>query len=99
MDTGFLKYLWRVRADGSSAPERIEIAGLNSVYPTTATSRDRLAFARVLEDIDIYRFQSGSASRALLSSSFQDSNPQISQDGRRIAFCSNHQRTIGVAWT
>ena len=41
-------YLWRVRADGSAPPERVELAGRGAAGPSTAGSRDRLAFVRSL---------------------------------------------------
>jgi eukaryotic-like serine/threonine-protein kinase len=93
-----LNYLWRVRADGNTPAERIEMAGLNSAWPATATSRDRLAFTRILSDVDIYQFQSGSSSRPLLSSSFLESDPQVSPDGRRVAFCSNRSGESMEVW-
>jgi Tol biopolymer transport system component len=92
-------HLWRVRADGSSPPDRVELAGRGAGDPFTATSRDRLGFVRTLEDIDIYRFQVGAASSApLLASTASDYQPQYSPDGLRIAFDSGREGDADAVW-
>ena len=83
-----LNYLWRVDVDGEHPPERIETAGVNALFPTTSLTGDRLAFSRVTNDSDIYRFQPGQAAQPVARSPVADTNPQFSPDGRRIAFCS-----------
>ncbi len=79
--------LWRVPADGSAAPERLELAG-RGMFPSAATGRDRLAFTRSGSSIDIYRLLPGGSPRPLLESTFSDMCPQYSPDGRQIAFQS-----------
>jgi Tol biopolymer transport system component len=79
-------HLWRVAADGSAAPERIELAGRGATGPHVARGRDRLAFTRRLWDDDIYRLQPGAPPAPLLASTFPEWYPQYSPDGRRIAF-------------
>ena len=54
-----VKYLWRAAADGTRPPERIELAGVNALFPSIAPAGDRLAFARLLHDEDIYRLEPG----------------------------------------
>ena len=78
-------YLWRVAADGSTAPERIEIAGVGAWLP--GVSGDRLAFARWRSDSDIVRF-APDRSREVFpgSSSYWDGSAHFSPDGRRIVF-------------
>jgi dipeptidyl aminopeptidase/acylaminoacyl peptidase len=57
------------------------------VFPSIA-SGDRLVFARVVDDDDIYRFEPERSPQPVARSSVFDGSPQFSPDGRRIAFCS-----------
>src|SRR4051812_20572957 len=82
------QYLWRVAVDGGRPPERIDIAGANAVFPTIAPAGDRLVFARLVEDTDLYRLEGGKFARLVAQSSVFDGNPQFSPDGQRIAFSS-----------
>jgi len=81
-------HLWRVGVGGGHAPERIEVAGLSALRPATVPSRDRLAFTQWHEDLDVYRFDPGHPPQPIAVSSFEDADPQISPDGRRIALAS-----------
>jgi Tol biopolymer transport system component len=83
-----LTYLWRLGISEHSQPERIEVAGLGATSPSTAGSRDRLAFAHVRYDTDIYRFEPGRSAQSVAASTFRESEPRLSGDGRRLAFCS-----------
>jgi Tol biopolymer transport system component len=80
--------LWRVGIQGDAPPERIETASFHAYWPTAAVSRDRLAFARAGTTNDICRFEPGRPPEALAASSFEDSSPDLSPDGRRFAFAS-----------
>ena len=51
--------LWRVKADGAQAPERIEVAGFGSSRPATVLSRDRLVFQRRLPTLGVYAVARG----------------------------------------
>jgi serine/threonine protein kinase len=92
-----LSYLWRVPADGSSAPERIEEAGPFVTSVATARSRDRLAFSRNDINIDVY-VSDGVHSKPLLTSSFDDFQAEYSPDGRRIAFISTRSGEQAEIW-
>ena len=81
--------LWRVSIEGGGPGERIELAGLGAAFPATAASRDRLAFERDMTHNDIYRFVVGRAPAPVVVSSSSDDNPNLSPDGRRVAFSSN----------
>ena len=87
-DNAYLNYLWRVAADGSRAPERIEVAGLGASSPATVFSRDRLAFVRDSGDVDLYRFVPGRPPEVVAASSFMEAEAALSADGRRLAFTS-----------
>jgi Tol biopolymer transport system component len=92
-------YLWRVRADGGSPPERMEMAGRGASYPFTVASRDRLGFVRGLDDVDIYRFQAGTATTTpLVASTAWEMQPQYSPDGLRIAFGSPREGATLEIW-
>jgi len=77
--------LWRVRANGDATPERLELAA-SATNPSTARSQDRLAFVRSVGSMDLYRIQLGESPTPLVESTFPDTHPQYSPDGRRIAF-------------
>jgi Tol biopolymer transport system component len=51
-----------------------------------ARERDRLAFTRTNADADIHRFVPGRPSTAVVATSFPESMPRLSPDGRRMAF-------------
>jgi Tol biopolymer transport system component len=91
-------YLWRVRADGGAPPERVELAGRPAGAPCTARSRDRLAFTRLVWEPDIYRLQLGGSPTPLIESTFTESYPQYSPDGRRIAFGSGRAGGTEEIW-
>ena len=59
-----VNYLWRADADGTRPPERIETGGRQRAVPFDAPAGDRLAFARLLHDEDIYRLEPGRAASA-----------------------------------
>jgi Tol biopolymer transport system component/DNA-binding winged helix-turn-helix (wHTH) protein len=82
------QYLWRVAVDGSRPPDRIEMAGVNAVFPSITPTGDRLVFARLVDDTDIYRFDAERSPQPVARSSVFDGNPEFSPDGRRIAFSS-----------
>jgi Tol biopolymer transport system component/tRNA A-37 threonylcarbamoyl transferase component Bud32 len=90
-------HLWRVRADATSPPERIEVAG-SAMSPTTARSRDRLAFARVVYDLDVYRIEDGHSPQPFAVSSRVDGDGAFSPDGRRIAFASARNGYASEIW-
>ena len=91
-------YLWRVEVSGSHVPERIDIAGPNAVFPALSLAGDRLGFSRYVQDTDIYRMEAKGASRAVAQSPSFDGNPEISPDGKRIAFCSRRSNDTMDVW-
>ena len=85
-------------ADGSRAPERIEVAGLGAASPATVFSRDRLAFARNSGDVDLYRFVAGRPPEVVAASSFPEVEAALSADGRRLAFTSTRSADALQIW-
>jgi serine/threonine protein kinase/Tol biopolymer transport system component len=90
-------YLWRVDADGTRPPERIEVAG-SAVDPAVALTRDRLAFVRDLFDLDIYRFEVGRPVQVVIGSNAVENEARLSPDGRRLAFASRRSGSPGEIW-
>ena len=90
--------LWRVGIAGDRPPERIEVAGFDAMWPTAAVSRDRLAFERVLTNIDVYRFEVGRPPKVVAASSRADYTPNFSPDGRRFAFESGRGAEGDEVW-
>ena len=90
--------LWRLRADGSAKPERVEMAGLGAFGPSIAPCCDRLAYVRSAEDADIYRYEPGAGAAPLIASAVFDFNPQYSPDGHQIAFGSSRADERTEVW-
>lgn len=80
--------LWRVRSDGRQPPEPIVTAGTSALTPAAGHTGRRLAFSQAFQDDDVYRLDPDGGARPVARSSSFDSNPQLSPDGRRFAFCS-----------
>ena len=80
--------LWRIRADGSGSPERLELAGRGALLPSISKAGTRLAFVRTNLEFDIWRLPFGGSPSPVLESAFADMFPKHSPDGRRIAFQS-----------
>jgi Tol biopolymer transport system component/DNA-binding winged helix-turn-helix (wHTH) protein len=93
-----LTTLWRVGVDGGRPRERIEVAGVNATFPSTAPAGDRLAFSRSLQDKDIYRFEPKRPAHPIARSSAIDEIPQFSPDGGRITFCSLRSGDAAEIW-
>jgi Tol biopolymer transport system component len=91
-------YLWRLPADGSHPPQRLEIAGLGAAAPATTRARDRLAFAHVRSSISIHRLDAAPTSRAVVSSALWDLHPQFSPDGQTLAFSSSRSGESVEIW-
>ena len=74
------------------------MAGVNAVFPSITPAGDRLVFARLIDNTDIYRFDAGRSARAVAQSSVFDGNPQFSPDGQRIAFSSARVASAVEVW-
>ncbi len=83
-----ISQLLRVPANGSRPPVPIEIAGLGAGPPATARNSDILAFPRTNRNTDIYSFELDQPARAVITSSVDDIQPELSSNNR-LAFCSD----------
>jgi Tol biopolymer transport system component len=89
--------LWRVPANGSAPPERLEQAS-GGRAPSSAGSRDRLVFVRRVGEADIYRLPLGGSPAPVVQSTFMELQPQYSPDGRRIALVSGRAGSGNEIW-
>ncbi len=98
LSVGLLGYLWRVEANGTGAPERLEIAGVNAVFPAFSSAANRLAFTRGFRNRDIWRYKEGGTHEILISSSLDEDSPQFSPNGEKIAFVSSRNSQSYDIW-
>jgi Tol biopolymer transport system component len=97
--------LWRMPARGGT-PTPVVGAGTNVHDLAVARQGDRLAYAQLLYDVNIYRMeltgppgaQKAGAPSSLISSTLAEESPQFSPDGRKVAFISNRTGSDEV-WT
>ena len=87
--------LWRVAVSSSPKPRRIPLASEGRIFPTVSRHGNRLAYALLKYDLNIWRLElskqnlePGSPKR-LIYSTRQEARPAYSPDGRRIAFLSD----------
>jgi eukaryotic-like serine/threonine-protein kinase len=87
----------RVAIAGDGPPRPIPLVGANELWPNIAASRDRLAFERQQVEVkEIYRFETGRPPEPILASSPVDIMPDLSPDGRRVAFVSSRSGDQGL---
>jgi serine/threonine protein kinase/Tol biopolymer transport system component len=89
-------HLWRVRVDGTQPAERLDVAGPYARDPAIASSRNRMAFSRVLADADIYQVAFGRPAQLILGSTFVEAQPHLSPDGQRLVFTSGRFNARGL---
>jgi len=87
--------LWRVEASGTSKPQRLAGIGENGWFPTISRRGNRLAYAQLLYNTDLWRMEMPVAGRKakppekFISSTHGEYSPKFSPDGKRILFLSD----------
>jgi Tol biopolymer transport system component len=89
-------YLWRVAVDGSSAPRRIDLAGVAS-FPSLSAS-GRLAFGRRELNVDMRVLRAGREPTIVAASTFNEFDASFSPDGSKIAFSSDRTGEGNEIW-
>ncbi len=86
---GSVDSLWRIAADGGT-PERISTVGEDVISPAISRSGDRLAYTRLLDDMNIWSFTLDDAKQVvskapLIASTFRDSDPDCGASRSTVA--------------
>jgi Tol biopolymer transport system component/DNA-binding winged helix-turn-helix (wHTH) protein len=97
---GSFNSLWRI-ASGGGRPERVSAFGEDIISPAVSRNGNRLAYTRRFDDMNIWNFTMDDSGRVtskepLIVSTFRDSDPDYSPDGRRIAFTSGRNGAFGI---
>jgi len=94
--------MYRMPADGSLPPRRIDALGDGVTEPALSGSSHRLAYTRTFRSASIWRLDKkqkvATAEQFIASSSYRDVFPQYSPDGRKIVFYSN-RTGLDQIWT
>jgi serine/threonine protein kinase/Tol biopolymer transport system component len=99
--------LWRVAVSGQQQPTRLPFVGEDGIMPAMSRinsgSAAKLVYVRSFADTNIWRIDTprvGAPSLSVpaiaISSTRQDGNPQLSPDGRRVAFASNRSGDVEI---
>jgi Tol biopolymer transport system component len=90
--------LWRISAGGGTPASVIDVSGDSVFQPSIAAQGNRLAFAQLSFDFNIYRVEltgdpdgrrkMGPPTK-LIASTRTESDPRVSPDGRKVLFISN----------
>ncbi len=100
---GGLFRLWRISASGG-APEPLNVAAEDAIFPAIASKADRLAYVHAHSDPNIWRVAGPAwkgrrpAPLKLIASSRYDSGARFAPDGNRIAFASDRSGSTEI-WT
>jgi eukaryotic-like serine/threonine-protein kinase len=100
--------LWRLIVAGESTPARLPFVGDDGLMPVISSSQlgrpSRLVYVRSLNHVNIWRLDTSAPGKPAssppvvsISSTRVDAMPQLSPDGRRVAFASTRSGE-GAIW-
>ena len=84
------------------APEPLNVAAEDAIFPAIASKADRLAYVHAHSDPNIWRVAGPAwkgrrpAPLKLIASSRYDSGARFAPDGNRIAFASDRSGSTGI---
>jgi Tol biopolymer transport system component/serine/threonine protein kinase len=93
--------LWRIPAIGGT-PEPLAVGGEGALSPSVSRQGNRLAYTKEIFDANIWKFEvpdsmgKSASPTEVIFSTRNDSGPQISPDGKRIAFDSTRSGSSEV---
>jgi Tol biopolymer transport system component/predicted Ser/Thr protein kinase len=92
---GVQSTLWRLSASGKSPVQPLVVPGTDVVQPAVQAGARRLAYVSRTQDTNIWTIDLAGKTRTagepvrIVASTQSDVNPQVSPDGKRVAFSSN----------
>jgi dipeptidyl aminopeptidase/acylaminoacyl peptidase len=91
--------LFRMQVSGGASPQRLNWAASSARRPAVSRSKHRLVYSHGQLGQSLWRLDLRTGEyRKIAESSYEESHPQYSPDGRRIAFDSNRSGESG-SWT
>jgi Tol biopolymer transport system component/predicted Ser/Thr protein kinase len=93
--SGVQSTLWRLRTAGNAPAQPLVVPGTDIVQPAVNAATRRLAYTSKTQDTNIWSVNLADETRPagdpvrVIASTQSDVNPQISPDGKRVAFSSN----------
>jgi Tol biopolymer transport system component len=90
-------YLWRLAVDGSSPPQRVDLAGVAS-FPAMSPAGHRLAFSRRDFNVDMLLLYGDKGRDPVATSTFNEFDASFSPDQSKIAFSSDRTGDGNEIW-
>ncbi|SPE43474.1 putative Transcriptional regulatory protein-like protein [Candidatus Sulfopaludibacter sp. SbA3] len=82
--------------DGLEPPQRMDLLGTQARHPAVSPAGGRLAYTKMDHDANIWRIDRGGKPEKFISTTLEESDPDFSPDGGRIAFCSNRSGLMEI---
>ena len=99
---GVQSALWKISASGKSPLQSLIVPGVDVVEPAVHPGSRRLAYVSKTHDANIWTAALSSQGRPeaepkqIVASTQSDVNPQVSPDGKRVAYSSNRSGTYEI---
>jgi eukaryotic-like serine/threonine-protein kinase len=99
---GVQSALWKISVSGKRPLQSLVVPGVDVVEPAVHPGSRRLAYVSKTNDVNIWtlalsgRARPGAETKQIIASTQSDVNPQMSPDGKRIAYSSNRSGTYEI---